>query len=262
MCNASMGRLDFRRFRKQFDAKVRELNPTWQAVGFLTPDDKVYAFGTDSKVISTVFEGLVAPIVHDIAETHGYAVEGSNQTVYPDFTLSVAGGTPPRIAIDVKTTYRRFNAGGGVRPFSFTLGSYTSYLRSTTEKKNIAYPYHEYSDHWVIGFLYTRREGVPAKVYRRSELPTLLCPYLDVEYFVQEKYKIVGIKPGSGNTANIGSFATTEIDDLRAGRGPFAKYGKDFCDAYWRHYGRTKADRPYASITEFEAWTAAQSESR
>jgi hypothetical protein len=242
-------------FRDEFDQSVKDLSLTWEAVGFYTPNHRVYPFGTDTKVISTVFEALSAPIISTIAAKHGYIVEGSEQTIYPDFTLSPSPGVPPRIALDIKTTYRRFNKKGEAVPFRYTLGSYTSFLRDPTASKNIKYTYGEYSDHWTLGFLYTRREGVGSKVYYRPEEVTdLLCPYLDVEYFIQHKYKIVGVSPASGNTTNIGSFPTCKLEDLREGKGPFASVGKEMCDQYWRSYGRTAGGRPYSNWDEFLTW--------
>ena len=254
-----MSILSFESFRGAFDQEVSRLNLTWETVGFLAPDRRVYPFGTDSKVISTVFESLAAPLIKQIADQYSYIVESSDQTIYPDFTLSPELGRPSRVAIDIKTTYRRFTAKGEVKPFRYTLGSYTSFLRSPGATKNIRYPYDEYSDHWTIGFLYTRRQGVTSKVYDRPEEVTdLLCPYTDVEYFVQYKYKIVGLSPASGNTTNIGSFPTNNIQDLRDGRGPFGPLGKETCDSYWRHYGRTSAERAtsYSDIEGFLDWTA------
>ena len=242
-------------FVKCFNEKVAEYKLTWEAVGFYSPDRRVSPFGTDTKVISTVFEALAAPLIKEIADQFEYTVESSEQTVYPDFTLSPEGQRPPRIAIDIKTTYRRFLKSGAIAPFRYTLGSYTSFLRTPGATKNIKYAYEQYSDHWVIGFLYTRRPGVPSKVYYRLEdAEELLCPYLDVEYFVQEKYKVVGITPASGNTTNIGSFATNDIEDLRQGKGPFARFGKAICDEYWRSYAAKAAERAYSNIDEFFEW--------
>ncbi|SRR6266568_551772 len=248
-------------FRDNFDAKVRALGMTWEVVGFYAPNPRIYSFGTDTKVISTVFETLTAPLVETIAKEFDYIVEGSKQTIYPDFTLSPSPGKPPRIAIDIKTTYRRFNARGEPTTFRYTLGSYTSFIRSPEGTKNILHPYDEYSDHWTVGFLYTRRDGVAPKVYDKpEEVTSHQCPYKDVEYFVQHKYKIVGETAASGNTANIGSFPTASIQDLRDGKGPFAKLGKEKCDEYWRDYVRTAAERAkkYANIEEFLVWLANQ----
>lgn len=246
--------LTIERFRQELAAKIAKYEIRWEVLGFQAPDGKVYPFGTDTKVLSTVFETLTAPLIREIVDENQYTVESSDQTVYPDFTLSPAGGTP-RIAIDIKTTYRKFNRAGQVCPFRYTLGSFTSFLRSPGATKNIKYPYKEYDEHWVIGFLYTRRVGTPAKVYyRREELAQMPCPYQDVDYFVQEKYRIVGLTPASGNTANIGSFPTSNIEDLRRGNGPFATYGKTICDEYWRNYGKKKKDRAYNDIEQFLEW--------
>lgn len=240
-------------FRNAFERAAKESGQSWMAVGFLGEDDKVYPFGTDTKVISTVFECLASPLIHDIAERHGYVVEGSAQTVYPDFTLSPRS-SGQRIAIDIKTTYRDFTASGAVRPFRYTLGSYTSFLREPT--KNIRYPYGQYSSHWVIGFLYTRTDGVAAKVYGRNNAERAPSPYKDVEFFVQEKHKIAGESPGSGNTANIGSHVTADINVLRNGLGPFAQHSKELCDEYWRHYSTVTSAREYKNVEEFLRWRA------
>jgi len=252
--------LELELFREEFDATVKALDLKWEAVGFYAPDGRVYPFGTDTKVISTVFEALAAPLIADIAVHYDYAVESSEQTVYPDFTLSPKGRSSGRIAIDIKTTYRRFNARGVPTPFRYTLGSYTSFLRDS--RKNIKYAYPQYSGHWVLGFLYTRRKGVAAKVYYRPEdVSALLCPYMAVAFFILHKYKIAGESPASGNTANIGSFPTATIRDLRDGRGPFADLGKDVCDEYWRNYQKSAAARAdsYSTLATFRTWRMRQS---
>ena len=221
--------LSINQFRKEFDTKVLERGVTWEALGFYASDGSVYPFGTDTKVLSTVFESFCAPLILEIAENHKYTVVFAKQTIYPDFTLTPAGKASERIAIDVKTTYQEND-----RRIGFTLGSYTSFLRNGT--KNISFPYNQYLGHWVIGFVYRRCEGVAAKVHelQKSENPT--CPYKDVQYFIQEKYKIAGKRPGSGNTTNMGSILTADIEDLRQGNGPFSALGERAFEEYWRHY--------------------------
>ncbi len=241
-------------FKKRFEEILLDLGTTWESVGFLDKSDDVYPFGTDTKVISTVFESYVAPIINTIAQEFYYRIEGADQTIYPDFTLNPPEILNNRIAIDVKTTYRDLNINGEIKKFKYTLGSYTSFLRDPQSKKNIKYPYNEYSDHWVIGFLYTRVYGIPSKVYKRKDIFDLICPYKDVEYFIQEKYKIVGESPGSGNTTNIGSYPTNNIDDLRNGKGPFARLGKEICDDYWRNYDPKATGRKYSNISEYLSW--------
>ena len=78
----------------------------------------------------------------------------------------------------------------------------------------------------------------------------------DIEFILQEKYKIASDRPGSGNTKNIGS--TTKIEELRDGTGIFSKYGIDVFDDYWMYY-QTKdmaqllelPKPPYRNIKEY-----------
>jgi hypothetical protein len=221
--------LTVEKFITEFDKRVVELGITWEAKGFYASDGRVYPFGTDTKVLSTVFESFCAPLILDIAKSHNYGVALAKQTVYPDFTLTPVGKSSDRIAIDIKTTYQEDNS-----PIVFTLGSYTSFLRNGT--KNICFPYNEYSEHWIIGFVYERCAGVASKVYEIQKIEDLACPYTNVRYFIQEKHKIAGTRPGSGNTTNIGSFPTKDINDLKAGRGPFAGKGEEAFEKYWRSY--------------------------
>ena len=234
-------------FRQEFDREVVDRKITWEIAGFLGFDNNIYSIGTDTKVISTVFETLAAPLIKDIAEKHGYDVSGSRQTVYPDFTLTPKGKANNRIAIDIKTTYQESPRDS----IGFTLGSYTSFLRNGT--KNICHPYREYCSHWVIGFVYMRRLGVQSKVYARSSnFDGIACPYHNVRYFVQDKYKIAGLRPGSGNTTNIGSITTADINQFVQGNGPFAQYGEEVFVAYWIQYNANRATH-YTSVEQFLA---------
>ena len=76
-----------------------------------------------------------------------------------------------------------------------------------------------------------------------------------MEIILQEKYRIANFIPGSGNTANIGSI--TNLEKLRNGTGPFAKYGSEVFEHYWRNYLRNEdaermgIKRPYANLEEY-----------
>lgn len=72
--------------------------------------------------------------------------------------------------------------------------------------KNIEYCYTDYKKHYVIGFVY-KRNGLAqeSRVYKYQDRQKIHSPYSDVKFFIQEKYKIAGDRPGSGNTENIGS---------------------------------------------------------
>ncbi len=229
----------------EFAQAVRRNNVNFMVRGMLSVDEKIFPLGTDTKVLSTVFELFTRPLIREIAEGNGYKVEEARQTIYPDFTLLRNADDPRKIAIDVKTTYRRPN-------IYFTLGSFTSFLRNNT--KNILYPYDQYEVHWIVGFVYTRHDAPVAEYHSLQERSRIYAPYKDVAWFVQEKYKIAGERPGSGNTTNIGSIRSTNIEDFMEGNGPFASLGEDVFRDYWANFGRTANEREYRNVREYQVW--------
>jgi len=239
-------------FVDEFYRKMRQHKPDFHVCGLLTESDMVYPLTTDTKVLSTIFELIVRPFIFEIASDHSLRVcEPLHQNYYPDFTLVHDENDPAKIAVDVKSTYRNFRGGGTWRA-SFTLGSYTSFLRKPT--KNIVFPYSQYSKHYVIGLIYTR--NVPGTIHRYAldDRRAAACPFADVDFFVQEKYRIAGERAGSGNTTNIGSITGTAVDDFAKGKGPFAKAGEAVFEDYWRNYGTTARERPYSNLSEYYKW--------
>lgn len=225
-------------FDKEFNKEIKKLYPDnieWGLVGILTKQSKVYTLSYDSKILSGIFEIFCEPIVYKIAKNHNLTLEKTGQTSYPDFTLFSDDKPKKKIAVEVKSTYRKFTRDGKVKKFNFTLGSYRSYLRDPYGKKGILYPYSDYSEHWVIGFLYTRNpECKVTEIKQVIEASQLQSPFMDIEFFVQEKHKIAGRTPGSGNTTNIGSIKSDTIDGFRDVKSGF-KTKKEF-DDYWRNY--------------------------
>ena len=214
-----------------FTARFFELTQdwSWEVQGFLDSNGYVHPIDTDTKVISTVFERICAPVIRTIAAELGYIVENANQTTYPDFTMTNLS-TKHRIALDIKTTYTRSK-------MMFTLGGYNSFLRNGT--KNILYPYASYGSHWVLGFVY--KQLVSFKEYDLSSLPKvgeITCPYMVEAVFVREKFELCGLRAGSGNTKNIGSFSGSSPADFVTKSGPFATMskGKEASDYYWANY--------------------------
>ncbi len=132
----------------------------------------------------------------------------------------------------------------------------TSFLRNNT--KNIAFPYNTYAKHWILGFVYSRAEAEESRVVTLDDRDTITCPYEDVEWFVQEKYRVAGLAPGSGNTTNIASIQTANVDDFRNGNGPFADLGEEYFREYWANFGATNGVKFYRTIAEFEQWKAEQ----
>ncbi len=222
----------------------------YSVCGIVDRQGRIYPLGSDSKVISTIFEIIVRQAVASYASSRGLALyDADKQNYYPDFTLARDRNDNHKIAIDVKTTYRTSEDDN----FAFTLGSYTSFLRNDT--KNIMFPYGQYAGHWIIGFVYRRAEVDPEyanRVYSPQEVADIPTPFTDVEVFMQEKWRIAGDKAGSGNTTNIGSTVGT-LSDFQQGAGVF--HSEDEFLEYWRGYGRTAAQRAssYRNVGEFRA---------
>jgi hypothetical protein len=235
---------------ERFCAEMDARQPDFRVVGMATAAGELYPIGTDTKVLSTAFELIVRPIVHAVARAQGIRVdEPESQTTYPDFTLLDDDADPAKIAIDVKTTYRH----PGI---SFTLGSYTSFLRNNT--KNILYPHDTYARHLVIGFVYDRvPPGEVVHVRNVAEAVDTPSPVANVEWFVQDKYRIAGARPGSGNTTNIGSIKSPTIDAFAAGDGPFGDRGEAAFVEYWRNYGKDlDGNVSYTTLDGFDEWEA------
>ena len=217
--------------------------------GIIDRRGRIYPLGSDTKVLSTIFENIARQAVASYALQEGLTlIEPGKQNYYPDFTLANGDDDPYKIAVDVKTTYRDERD----RPFGFTLGSYTSFLRGDGTK-NIVFPYPQYAEHWIIGFVYRRTEVDPiavSRVYTPAIRDAIPVPFTDVEVFMQEKWRIAGDKAGSGNTTNIGSINGTLID-FQQGNGVFQSESEFL--AYWRGYGRTAEERArlYRNAMEF-----------
>lgn len=221
----------------------------FEALGIIDTQNKIHTLGTDSKIIGRIFEMFSQPILEKIAARHHLRIiTPESQTVYPDFVLMRDERSTEKIAVDIKTTYLDNTT------IKFTLGSFGSYMRNNT--KNIEYKYTDYVKHYVIGFLYKRNgQAQESQVVDYEDRQSIQFPFTDVQYFIQEKYKIAGDKPGSGNTENIGSFSTRSFIDLKEGRGPFSTLGVEAFDLYWKYYPAYRSEnKAYTSLPEFYDW--------
>lgn len=239
-----------------FYAKIGSVN--MDAYGILDSSGNIHTLGTDSKMIGRIFEMFTQPILEEIAAEHNLILKTpESQTVYPDFVMMNRDDPAKKIAVDVKSTYVDTDQS----TIKFTLGSYGSYMRNNT--KNIEYQYTDYVKHYVIGFVY-KRNGLAqeSQVYSYDDRSKIIFPYYDVKCFIQEKYRIAGDKPGSGNTENIGSFPTKNFADIKLGNGPFAQLGPDVFDLYWKYYPKYRSqEQNYTSLSGFAVWFLAQHES-
>jgi hypothetical protein len=223
--------------------RINERLSDYNICGFVAKNGTVIPLGTDTKVLSTVFELVTRETLKEIAGDYNYIFkDAETQNQYPDFTFFHKD--KKHIAIDIKTTYRRNNKD----KFSYTLGSYTSFMNEKTPNKNILYPFNEYVSHLVVGFVYNRVDVNTECCWRTDDISYIELPYNNIEIFVREKWEISGDKAGSGNTTNIGSI-TGSINDFRSGT-PIFKNEEEFLE-YWRNYGRTKKQRAYNNLSEY-----------
>lgn len=210
----------------------------WKILGIIDSKKDILAFGNDSKILGRLFEIIVEPYLETVAEKLQLKLSTpSKQTIYPDFIFTNPSSRR-KIALDIKTTYRRSDTA----TYSFTGGSFTSYLRDG--KKNIEGKYEDYDKHYILGFVYTRTSNPTTGKFNIKDLENVIPAYTDVEFFVQEKYKIVGDKKGSGNTDNIGTVSYSSVEDFKLGMGPFAFLGSEICDDYWRGYPKNTEIKP------------------
>lgn len=226
-------------------------NVKFGVYGILDTSDKIHTLGTDSKIIGRIFEMYAQLVLENIAKRHGMILTTpKSQTVYPDFIMMSSEFSKEKIAIDIKSTYISSDQSA----IKFTLGSYGSYMRNNT--KNIEYRYTDYSKHYIIGFIYKRNgKAQESEVYNYSDREKIEFPFYDVKYFIQEKYRIAGDRPGSGNTENIGSISTKIFSDFKSGKGPFADLGVDVFDIYWKYYPKYRSnEKAYTSLKEFVEW--------
>ncbi|MCK5346870.1 MAG: restriction endonuclease, partial [Candidatus Heimdallarchaeota archaeon] len=185
-----------------FLAAIATDSGEWIVKGFIDVYKNIYTISVDTKVISKIIELMLFPLLVSFAEKYKYKIVLSeNQNHYPDMSFVPKDGT--KIALDLKSTYRTSTN----RVNGFTLGAFTGYFRDQKSSKNITFPYSEYSSHLVLGVVYNRSKETAdeRKTYEISDLKKITSVIRDFEFIIQEKWKIAGEKPGSGNTKNIGS---------------------------------------------------------
>ncbi|MFA5169209.1 MAG: type II restriction endonuclease [Candidatus Paceibacterota bacterium] len=224
----------------------------WSVKGFIDVAKNIYTISVDTKVVSKIIELMMFPVLQKFAKENGYEMHFcTEQNHYPDVTFITKD--KKKIALDLKSTYRRNHDAAG-----FTLGAFTGYFRYRNSNKNITFPYKEYSKHYILGTIYTRQEDLidENKVYTIEDIDEILSVVKDFDFIVQEKYKIAKDRPGSGNTKNIGS--CVKISELKDGTGPFSKLGVKIFDDYWMNYMTIDMARsaklrepPYSNIKEY-----------
>lgn len=224
----------------------------WVIKGFVDVFQNVYTITIDTKVISKVLEVLLYPIFEAFAIKYNLQIELPDaQNHYPDITFLTNSGK--KFAVDIKSTIRQ----SATKVNMMTLGAFTGYFRNRTEKKNIKYPYNQYSGHFVFGIIYSQNKAIlnERTIYHISDILKIPSVIYDFDFFAQPKYKIAVSTPGSGNTKNIGS--CININQLIKGEGPFSQLGSDIFDDYWMYYltedmaKKLDSQRPYTNLKEY-----------
>ena len=245
-------RLHFERFQRTLATEKGD----WVVKGFIDIYRNIYTISVDTKVVSKIIELMLFPVISRFASEHGYKmVLAEYQNHYPDISFIAPDGT--KIAVDFKSTYRTSSN----RVNGFTLGAFTGYFRQRQTRKNIIFPYAEYSAHFVLGVIYSRSDEAvdERRVYGLEELQDIVSVINTFTFLLQEKWQIASDKPGSGNTKNIGS--VRGVEQLLSGSGPFAPYGEEVFDDYWMNYlTRDMAQAidlenpPYRNLEEYWTW--------
>lgn len=229
----------------------------WTIKGFIDVYKNIYTISSDTKIVSKILEIHIFPEILRFAEKFGYRIIlAEKQNWYPDLTFVDKNDHNVKIALDLKTTFRRNQKTAG-----FTLGSHGAYFKERDKDKNIQFPYNQYIGHYCLGIIYTREEFDDdlaeteifqvqepdlqyggetdpigeREVTRIENLKSITSVIKDFDFFASEKWKIASDSQGSGNTANIGSI--NDIDDLKSGNGVFSKLGEEWFDEYWINYG-------------------------
>jgi len=250
---------DFQKELLGYFAEFRKILSTdsgdWVVKGFIDVYKNIYTISIDTKVVSKIMELMLFPVISRFASEHDYKMVLSEfQNHYPDISLISPKGE--KLALDLKSTYRIDEK----RVNGFTLGAFTGYFRSRQSDKNITFPYEQYSAHYALGVIYSRNDEIAdeRKIYKLDDLQSILSVVRNFEFLLQEKWRIAGAQPGSGNTKNIGSIK--EVNGLINGAGPFAKLGQEVFDNYWMNYLTEDMARaidskvPYHNLEEYFKW--------
>lgn len=226
----------------------------WTIRGFIDIFKNIYTISSDTKVISKILELHLFPYFMQFADDIGYKIVlATYQNWYPDLTFISKENSNIKFAVDLKTTYRdekhpEFCNG-------FTLGSHGEYFINRNSTKNIQYPYNEYSGHFCLGIIYSRKSSNKlneTKTYSIDDIAEIPAVINNFIFFAEEKWKIASDKGGSGNTANIGSIQN--ISDILSGNGVFSKASEELFNDYWANFGKMEIqdlNGKYKKLTSF-----------
>ena len=194
----------------------------WKIKGIVDADGRLYPIPKIPQVVTGIFEALGKKRVEKLAKRKYRCkiIEGGSRE-YPDLIL-LGGRLGKRvIALEIKTSRR--NKKRTDRCSRMSLGSCAGYFLYPNKKRaGCRFPYGTFSEHWVVGCIYTWNEEADS-----------LNMVSDIEVIVQPKWKIASKSTATGDTAAIGS--TININDMKVGKGDFGS--EEEFEKYWREVG-------------------------
>lgn len=195
----------------------------WKIKGIIDEDGNIYPIPPIPQVITGIFQEITKhKVKRFLKEKYGCDIVQGGPREYPEITAMGGKLGDRKIAIDMKTTRRI----GKNRISGFTVGSFAGYFLYPKKKMpGCKFPYGEFDEHWIIGFIYTWNPDADS-----------LHMVSDVEVVVQPKWKIASRFTGTGTTFAIGSIK--DIDKLRKGEGVFRS--KEEFETYWRKRGKER----------------------
>ena len=230
-------------FAKTLDGHVSAEDRQWTVKGFIDVFQNIYTISADTKIVSKILEIHLFPELLKFATQHDYRIVlADHQNYYPDLSFVSAKDDSVKFAVDLKTTYRLPKQPDFCN--GLTLGSHGNYFKERDKKKNIQFPYNDYSGHFCLGAIYVRTDSHnidETRTFQLSQLKSIASVIRDIRFFACEKWEIASDSQGSGNTANIGSIVS--INDIFAGNGAFKHLGESWFDDYWMNYGEITITR-------------------
>ena len=212
-----VGEID--KFRKALSTNSGD----WVVKGFIDVYKNIYTISVDTKVVSKIIELMLFPVLLRFSKKHNYKVILSeHQNHYPDMTFISPSGM--KIALDMKSTYRT----SANRVNGFTLGAFTGYFRDRSSKKNITFPYSEYSCHVVLGVIYSRTEADidERKIHSIEDLRNIISVVRDFGFLVQESGRLLLTALGAEIQRTSGPLPIWK--NSFQGRVPSLSWGKKF----------------------------------
>lgn len=192
----------------------------WNIKGFIDENGKVSSLPDIPQVITGIFQEVAKRKTKLFLKQnyHCQIVQGGSRE-YPEITAFGGKVGEEKIAIDIKTTRRASKN----RVSGFSIGSYAGYFTYPNEKRpGCKFPYAEYKEHWIIGFVYTW-DPRASSVHMVS----------DIEVIVNEKWRLASKSTATGTTFAISS--VRKLNALRAGKGDFSS-PQEF-ESFWRAKG-------------------------